>query len=288
MIPDEPRREGDVVSELATEAAKPFAVGAAEAYVVANGAARVLDLERMLSEPRRQRGTVEVFDELSFTRYVDSHSTAATSSLWSDWRAGTLVCVLNGHEKGTPEDVALAGWCDHRVNLKVRSTPTWDRWGEVDGKWLTQEDLAEHINSSLDDFVDPTGADMLQLALTLEAHHEAQFRSATVLQSGARRFAYDEDVSLRGSAGASGVIDMPKTLRVRLQPWENGELFGLDCELRYRLKDGQLTLMLSLLRLEEAKRDAFSSMASRVADHTNLPLHAGTPQGPVMPGSLWQ
>ena len=245
------------------------------------GAAKLVDAEAFLDQPRRQRGTSDLYDEHSFTEFTKARRLLGTT-LWADWRDGLMVAVFNDYDPAN----GLPGWADFRAQLVIRATPEWERWKGINGRWLSQVDLASHIERSLEDFVEPTGADMLELALSLEAHQTAQYRSAHTLQSGTRRFTYEEEVTAHG--GAKGTMDIPTKVSLQLAPWEGADPWRLEANFKYRLKEGELTLQIEMLRFEEARQEAFTELTARVAVATELTVFAGRAPQPVKPGPVWQ
>jgi uncharacterized protein YfdQ (DUF2303 family) len=274
---DEGLSGAEVTGRYAISSVHPVELDPAQTYSVTlpeHATHQLLDLERFLPEPRRMRGTVVLHEADSLTAYVlrNVPEVLAGAGLWTDWKAGTVIAVLNGSDRDR------LGWGDHRATLTVRPTPEWERWTAHDGKLLEQEEFARHVERSDQDFLEPSGAAMLELALTIEAHLTAEFSSAMRLNNGTRRFLYREDVEAKAGAGA---IEIPAEFTVGLAPWEGSSPFKLTAKLIYRLKDGTLRIGYELLRVEECQRTAFAEMVNAIAAGTGLPVFAGVPPAPV-------
>jgi uncharacterized protein YfdQ (DUF2303 family) len=263
--------EAQAIVDTALAAAEPSSLEAgdvASIVVPAGATLQLLDLEDKLPNPRRKQGTARFFDAASIASYVNRHKDEATA-LYIDDDSYKVVAVLNGHAEDSP------GWGDHRAELYVRRTDAWKRWRDHDDQLIDQESFAEHIERNLIDIVEPAGAHLLELAQTFQATSKAEFRSAKQLANGERQFQFNEEISASG--GRNGEITIPKEFVLGIAPFEGVDPYKLRARLRYRLREGRLTIGYVLDNPKDIERTAFVDMAQEVSGSTDLTSLLGIP-----------
>jgi len=197
----------------------------------------VLDLDEHLEAPRRTKGTTRLFDD-------------------ADVEFG-------------------AAWADHRAVLTLKATPEWTHWAGPNGQMLGQEAFAEHIETGADEVVKPSGAEMLELAQTFHAKNNVAFKQSTILASGERQFAYEETIAAK--AGQTGKLTIPKEFELGIAPFEGTDKYKVIARLRYRIREGALTIGYKLDRPEVVQLAAFDDVASRIAAAADLTILSGLP-----------
>lgn len=232
----------------------------------------VPDTEALGFAPRRSKaGTTIVRDEDSLIRLARELGNPMGTRVYADPVARSITAVLNDDV-----DVANAGWRDRRVSLALIHTPEWERWVRLNDRLMSQHEFAEHIEESLIEIVEPTSADMLELAQSLEATTEATFRQGTRLQSGARQFTYSEET--QGRAGQNGELEIPTSFWLALTPWQgrSAEPYRVEARLRYRITPDGLRIGYRLMDLEGILRSAFEDVLRPIRE-AELPIVLGTP-----------
>jgi uncharacterized protein YfdQ (DUF2303 family) len=266
--------EAQVIADTATAAATPHELDTEviHSVVVPNGAkVEILDLEKHRKSPFDKRGAVTLFQGESLTAYVNRHKDDQTQ-IYADVEAASIVAVLNDHGPVA----TVPGWADHRATLKLRTTPEWERWIRNDGNLLNQVAFAELIEVGYLDIVEPPAADMLELAQTFQARSKAEFRSATVLQSGQRQLRYEETIDAK--AGTTGQIEIPPFFTLGIAPFEGTDPYRIKALLRYRLSEGHLSIGYILERPQDVLRSAFADIVGEVAETTSVePLYGAAP-----------
>lgn len=251
--------DAQAIIEAAREIAKPVEIDPSlpkiHAFVVPRDAKveTVTFDESYLEQPRRLTGRVTLEDVPSFRAYVrefydDSHTTA-----WVDATQHRVVAVLNDAHAGS------SAWRDHRATLQLVKTPEWKRWRSKDGVLMTQEDFARHIETSELDVVTPDAADLLEIASTFYASTKAEFRSGTRLQSGEVQFEWVEETT--ATAGRNRDLSIPAKFELRIAPFHGEEACAVIALLRYRVRDGKLTIGYELVRPDDVERDAMELIA---------------------------
>lgn len=232
---------------------------------------QILDLEPWAPRPRRKRATVALFTAASLGQYVNAHKTDTESSLWGNVERLTIVGVLNGHAEGGDD----AGWGDHRATFTARLTREWQAWSAINGQYKAQTAFAEFLEDHTADVVDPSAADLLELAKTFEATSSAEFKGAVRLDNGQRQITYVESVEAR--AGQRGQITIPETIELGLVPYEGADRYKVNARFRYRLSDGHLLLGVVLDRPDLVLQNAFEQTLASIEETTQLTAYRGTP-----------
>lgn len=270
------RTENDAVIELAQTAAAqvrevPGADHLLEVVLPPGHVHMHLDLERFQARPRRKVARVELHEAGSFADYVVRHRVETTTTLYADLGSSTVVAVVN--DSGASEDAP--GWGDHRATLKLRTTKPWEHWTSLDGKQLSQEQFAEHIEAGLQEIQSPPALDMYELAQTFQATVGASFKQTGKLADGRRTLHFDETVN--ASAGEQGDLDIPKKFILQVAPFEGGPDYELTARLRFKVREARLTFTYILVRPEDVLKAAFDASVEAIEKGTGISAFRGTP-----------
>ena len=266
--------ENEFISELSSAAslikkadadAAPF-VSLPEGY-------QVHDLEKTLAKPLRKRGTVTMNDAASFVDYFKLHQMA--SRIYGTIEPPKFVALMNDHRNDEP------GWGDHRIVYHCPLSKEWKEWKTFAGTPRDQiafsEFMESHtpdINSSAAD--EPTGAMMLEVATSFKAQKKVNFASGQRLDNGQVNFTFQEEI--QGSAGAKGHIKVPERFFIGIPVFEGGAPYRIEAKLRYRLKDGGLSMWFEMVRDHKVLEAAFLDIWKEIADGTQTKIWRGTPE----------
>jgi uncharacterized protein YfdQ (DUF2303 family) len=260
-----------VIVDTALRSAQPITleVGKVHAFNTPAGV-KTIDLTgaEHTGIPPRKAGTTTVRDAPSWTAYFNKHSNQA-SEVYADSERLTVTAVLNAH--GTDEP----SWGDHRLRLELRTTDAWKQWMRNDGELLDQEAFAEFLEDHLPELLEPTSADMLEIAQSLQAASKVDFQSGIRLASGQRQFQYVETTTTK--AGQKGQLTVPETFVVGLIPFEGSEGYRLTARLRYRITDRGLRMGYRLERPADVLRTAFADVVTVIDQDIEPPILNGTP-----------
>lgn len=268
-------QDTQAVIDVATRAAVPNKLtDELFALAVPEGASlEVVDIEELLrpykDTPRRKNGTVQLTQAASLVQYVNEHKDASVH-LYASWRHKTVVAVLNDHQEGAP------GWGDHRAVLTLTTTPEWDKWREKDGVLAGQVAFAEHLEDLAPTIVDPPAADMLELAQTFQANVSVDFKSRQLLSNGETTLRFEEKIG--AAAGTKGNMTIPAGFLLRLSIFDGAEPVEIGCRLRYRLRDGQLTIGYAIENRDTVLREAVEEVVAGIEAGTDLTALWGTPR----------
>lgn len=234
--------------------------------------AKEFDLEKYGAAPRRPRGEELVRDAESFIARFTALSSGG-STIWCNQEFNTgfcVVAVLNDNHGG------LAGWRDHRLVLKPKFAERWNTWEAADGNSMTQADFAAFLERNIGDIAPdttPSGADMLQMALTMESVQNVAFKSGVRLQDGTVQLTYIE----QNDAKTQDKMEVFYGFTLGIPVLHGGLLYPVKARLRYRIKDGNLHFWYELDHPERVIEAATSEMLVEVAEGTGLKIMSGVP-----------
>ena len=265
-------------ARLGAEPKKLDTVGGIQHYAVPHAAQLVtVNLETGLQAPLRSRGTVQVFDAVSFSEILKANIEAGDATIYinRDANAPAIVAVLNGNGENGP------GWGDFRVEIQFRFTPQWKRWLAIDGRMMSQTAFAEFIEDNMSDVVTPPGAEMLEIAQYLSATRSVDFKSAIRLSSGQIQFQNLESIDAKVGAGQ---VAIPETITLGIAPVFGLPPFRVEARFRYRIQDGKLQLGIKLQRIEDIMETVVNDMVTGTVGVEGRPAVKGidAPAGTVM------
>jgi len=271
----EPARKGDVESALAAGAAiggaqSPFAERAAEgtaSYTVVPKGYELKSLEEFLPRPLRIRQEVALQDTDSFIAYVNEFKLVGATQIFFNSEAEEFTAALDYHDNSDE-----ASWCGHKADFKPRRSVEFTTWMGSNRKGMAQVDFARFLEENMPDIVEPSSADLLQVALTFEAKKSVEFSSGVRLANGQIQLQYDE--TIRGTA-QKGTIEVPETFVLGVSIHVNGPAYRIPVRLRWRLQEGKVTFWYEIVRPTRFIDDALREILLRVATDTGIVVLAG-------------
>lgn len=201
-----------------------------------------------------------------------------SSTAFFDHKAARLVGYVDYHESAHDNSHGdqQAQWARHQVIYQCPVTPEWKKWRDNSGVSMSQATFATFIEDGIPDITDPSGADMLEIATSLQVHNKVNFRQALRLDNGETQFTYEDNIE--GKAGAKGQLKIPQTIHLGLRLFEGGPGYALEARFRYSIKDGQLSMHYDLVRPERVHDVAVSEVYDQIA--------AGLQTGQLLRGRL--
>lgn len=235
------------------------------------------DEARVLAHPRRKIARVRMHDSESFIEYIKRHGSLADSTIWciADYKAGKVnfLGILNDHG----QEESAASWRDHRATFAPEFSEEWIRWNAKHKQAFSQADFAEFIENNLKDIASidncPTGAQMLEMALTFEANQDMRFKSAIRLQNGGVQMSFVQD----DDAQTLQKMQVFDRFSIGLPVFWNGDAYRIDARLRYRVRDGKLTFWFELIRPDKVLEAATTTLIQIIREKTGNPFFFGEP-----------
>lgn len=237
------------------------------------------DDERSLPAPLRKTATVRVRDAESFIEYVKRHGSLTDSTVWclADYVQGKIAFtgIVNDHG----EDAAAAAWRDHRVYFSPEFSEEWRRWSGANKKQLSQTEFAAFIEDNLKDIASPdgsglpSGAAMLEMALSFEATQDMRFKSAIRLSNGGVNLSFVQD----DDAQTLQKMSVFERFAIGVPVFWNGDAYQIDARLRYRVRDGKLCFWFELIRVDKVLEAAATTVIGAIKEKTGSPFFFGDP-----------
>lgn len=217
-------------------------------------------VEQQLPRPYKLKQTVELLTEDSFVDYFNRYATES-STIFVDDKEGQLTAVLDYHD--TPDQPA---WKNHYATYKCPQTKEWGNWTKNNNNKMTQEEFALFIEENVREIFEPNGAEMMQIAATLKAKNNVDFRSSTRLDNGEVQFMYTE--TIQGQAGVNGQLSIPEKFKLALSPFLKGTAYEIEARLRYRINPSGLQMWYTLIRPHTFADHAFTEIVARIKEQT--------------------
>ena len=235
------------------------------------------DDKKLLAAPRRKIAKVRLHDAESFVDYIKRHGSMTDSTIWceADYKAGRVVFlgILNDHG----EDEAKAAWRDHHAKFTPEFSEEWTRWISQNKNPFSQVEFAAFVEDNLKDIAStegsPSGAQMLEMAVTFEANQDMRFKSAIRLQNGGVQMSFVQDDDTQ-TLQKMQVFDR---FSLGFPVFWNGEAYRLDARLRYRVRDGKLSFWFELIRQDKVLEAATQTLITQIREKTGNPFFFGEP-----------
>jgi uncharacterized protein YfdQ (DUF2303 family) len=129
---------------------------------------------------------------------------------------------------------------------------------------MSQMEFALFIEDNLKEIDEPNGAQMLEIAASLKASTDVDFKSNIRLDNGEVQFNYTETIN--GQAGVSGQLTIPEKIKLIIKPFLNGHPYVMEARFRYRVAQGGLTMWYTLIRPHVVQQDAVDQVIEQVTE----------------------
>ncbi len=277
--------EASVVAALVAESHKPIHFTERKGVVVMPNGSRIdLEDERFADTPKRQRASVDLYNAQSFVDYLNAHKRTSVTHVFGQATeaGGSFLAVVDYHEiKNGP-----AGWGEHKVSLKLATTPEWSRWLGNNNKLLAQEPFAEFIEDNMADIVQPDGGILIDAVQFLQGTKNVSFKAGKSLRNGSMQIEYTEVIDAQAGTRRDDKTTLPETLTVLLSPFVGVKPTEIKARLRFRLgQGGGVSFQYVLDRPYKVLEQAFNDAAALITEKTGLTVHFGSAQviAPVSP-----
>lgn len=226
------------------------------------------DREAHEVQPKRIKGTVSVLDPESFVKYFADFR-SDDSRVFAFEPESKVIGVLDYHTA----DSSVPHWCQHRVALALRHSEQWKAWIGANNKHFTQVEFSEFLEQNAFSIITPSPGAIMDVARDLQATTEVEFAGG-VRANGQMNFRYSE--ATKTSVGASQ-LSVPERFTIQLPCYIGGFMVPIEALLRFRVKEGKLQIWFTLVRPEEAARQAFLGSRDEIAKALEIVIINGTP-----------
>lgn len=273
----------NLAQTLALEMKAPIEIGSSPQLAIKRIAVppgwdlKKIDEEDLLAAPRRKHARLALHDALSFVDYIKRHGSLTDSTIWcvADYKAGKIkfTGILNDHGEAAEQ----AAWRDHRASFAPEFSEEWVRWTSQHKKPFNQQDFAAFIEDNLKDIASvdgsPSGAQMLEMALTFEANQDMRFKSAMRLQNGGVQMSFVQD----DDAQTLQKMQVFDRFSLGFPVFWNGDAYRMDARLRYRVRDGKLMFWFELIRPDKVLEAATQTLIKQIREQTGNAFFFGEP-----------
>lgn len=237
----------------------------------------IAQFEARAPGPRRRTGETVLTEEASFAAHVKRWSSEDTV-IYADTAALAFVAVIDEHPAGP--DHANTAWRGHRARYACPRSAEWIAWTALDGAKLSQVQLADFLESRLEDLAsgaadDPRGTfprpiDMIQVARNLSIKTKGTFERSFNPTTG-------DHIMISKSETEPGSTAIPRAFLIAIPVFDGGVRYQIEARIRFGTPDGIPQFSFTLHRRAEIERDAFTGVRERVASETGRIVLAGKP-----------
>lgn len=148
----------------------------------------IKSLEHLAESPHRPSIVVALDSAKDLHAYINEHTDTQDHHpvIFASRDKQSITAFLDYHTKDGPR------WLNHTAEVQYRQSHQFKRWLAMNNKHMMQDEFALFIDEMLQDFVSPTGADMLTFATCLEINSDQTFKSSTKLSSGETEFIFTD------------------------------------------------------------------------------------------------
>jgi len=235
----------------------------------------IVGLEILQDFPSRKRIEVQVDSLDSFMEYLEEQKKDETrifARVSEKPPKLTVTAAIDYH--GTEREAA--SWITHTVQFAPRTSDDWDEWTENNNTSFDQAEFALFLEDNQRNISRPDGATLLEIASTLEATREVQFRSSVRLDNGDRGFKMDEQT--KAQAGITGELAVPTEIEIYIPVFEGSPREVISAKLRHSLNasTGKLTFRYRMDRPTDIIKAAAEQLLVGLRDNTGVPVFNGT------------
>lgn len=238
-------------------------------------------LPELRETPERKAGRTTLHQLDSFIKFSNTHKTAGTQIVVdADYSRNRVAfkAILNG-DTGTD-----AGFADHLAYYEPQKTVDWSNWLGMNGKKVSQTELATFLTDNISSIADsnpadpdrkyPTAGDVLDFITNLEMTSTVKYRSGTKVQNGQVQFEYVEE----GNDQTKGKLAMFERFGIGLTPFAGGTAYFIEAFLRFRINrdSGALTIWFDLSRPDRVLEAATKEMIETLQTSVDSPIYFGS------------
>ena len=232
-----------------------------------------IDLEYLLSNPRRTKAVAKFSDADSFIAYVATHKQAGTTA-WCAFNpqsyALSFAAVIDEHAAGTP------GWRSHRAEYTPDMSAEWKAWKGKHATAFAQVEFAEWLEEHTEDIAGkpgmPTSLEMLKMATDFHANEERVLKSSIKLNSGGVRLTYIADPT----TGTLENMQMFDRFALGIPVFQGRAAWGIEARLKYRMNGGKVSFFYELVRADRVHLAAAKELIDQIRDAIgDVPLLMG-------------
>ena len=243
--------------------------------------------DRRKERPLRVEGTSTLQELDSFVALANRFK-RPSSAVFADIDATKLTAIFDYHDPtGEKDGAEIARWGKHRAVYTAPRSRQWQAWVALEGKPLTQDQFAAHLEANLDDLTLPpearaksedgvareygAPARVLDMARRLQIFQKGEFSRAVDPVNGNMQLVVRQENEPQSTKIYGGFW-------LGIPVFEAGAPYAVEARIQFRMIEARPTFAYALHQKDEVLRHAFGEVRARVVKDTGLPLFAGRPE----------
>lgn len=222
-------------------------------------------------DPQRVKASASFCEIDSFIHYVNRHKTTNTTVVCNP-DAGSFKAIID-YLRPTPATGVLDRG-EHIAEFTLKHTPQAAAWLAIIKNPVAQSVFAEFLEDRYGDIVEPAGAEVLQLAKTLEIKSDVAFKSVQRKLDGEYNISFEE--TQVGKAGTSGEITIPCMFLLQIPYYQGGPELQIPVRIRFKLQGSQVFFRLHIIDHATIIAKEIVSYRERLEEKLILPVLAGS------------
>ncbi len=214
--------------------------------------------------PVRKKISLSFKDIESFIAYVNEQK-EPTTRIFADIDQRRIMAIIDYH--GTKSDETR--WLQHVAKLMLTITDEFKVWSENDNRMMEQETFTEFLKDHRLDIFEPSNADILEIAQTLEATCSSRCASKTRDNKG-YRLDFKEDLTTK--AGVDGSLIVPEKIQICFPLFLGTEPIEIEADFKFRLESGKIKLGYRMLGVQKILRESIKGTLEKIKVETELPV----------------
>lgn len=226
--------------------------------------------------PARIERSVTLLEAGSFIEYVNRFKSDDTLIFSNVSETGVEFAAMLDYHGAAPD--LKPAYCAHKAKFTAVQTPEWKVWQDADRKALKQIAFANFLEENQSLFVDPAGAELLELVKSLHGHKNARFQTSVRLDNGSYSVGYEEDVKISGNmANKSGEMELPPLIAAAIAVFQGADAYRVKARLKSRIEDRALILFYETISMPAIVRESIMLLVKQIADGTKIIPLLGNP-----------
>ncbi len=234
-----------------------------------NGGVEIVPLDALLMNPKRVDSRVELIDVDSFCSYVNVYKEPDFTALFAGAAAFKVTAKLDYHRAGAENEPEPRS-CTHTCTLSLDPDPDWQAWMGFNGKYVSQDEFAQFLDSQQWVIIEPDAASVRDIVLKFQATAITKFE----------RPVYDEvtgsvKMSFVNEAEQKGTMKLPGALLLHLAPFRSAPRQSVEAKLRWRFREGSVAFGFEIVRPDKIAETAFLEVIDHIESETGYRAYIG-------------
>lgn len=239
---------------------------------------KVVSAEEFMPRPARLRKSIKFTEAGCFLDYYGAFKTNAAPRLFvmGDDAGMQFLSVFDyavapgAATNDAPATGVTPLWGDHRAYLELAYHPDYAELRKRNNTRFTQDDFALFVEENTHLFVNPTGADMLELAQELKGSRNASWQSGKRLSNNAVRLEYIETIEAKG---VRNELIVPEYLEISTPIFKGFDAQTFKAAFSWKM-EGEKVFFSYRLLTRLAERVAVDEVKTKIATETLMPIYS--------------